>query len=273
MDYPNYLRGKTMQNLNQADLDCSVLPVCSDKPKDLRKILLVGNSFMFYNCGVTGMMNGFAKDKKVPLVLTMVGIGGASLYWHDVKSYLRPNGLRSYAIAGDGSNKLEFIDYPDGKIFDAVVLEDSSQGPIHPELKVIFRETATRQCEEIRATGARPFIMMTWAYKDKPEMTRKLADATIEVANANNASVIPCGLAYARSLRDNPGINLIRSDNRHPTVAGTYLEAAVFFASLTGVSPCDSNFLGRYDDLVVSASEATKLQKTAWQTVSEFNGW
>lgn len=70
---------------------------------------------------------------------------------------------------------------------------------------------------------------MTWAYKDKPEMTRLLADATIEVANENSASVIPCGLAFERSQRDFPEIELIRSDNRHPTVAGTYLEAAGIF--------------------------------------------
>lgn len=38
-------------------------PVNKEKPAHLRNILLVGNSFMFYNCGVTGMMNGFAQSK------------------------------------------------------------------------------------------------------------------------------------------------------------------------------------------------------------------
>lgn len=249
------------------------VPQCVAKPENIKNILLVGNSFMFYNCGVTGMMNGFAKDKQVPMVLTMVGIGGASLYWHDVKSYLRPNGLRSYTIANDRTNRVEFIKYPDGKIFDAVVLEDSSQGPIHPELKELFRNAAAKHCSDIRSAGARPFFMMTWGYKDKAGMTRQLAEATIEVANENNASVIPCGLSFERVHSDYPGIELIRSDNRHPTVAGTYLEAAVFFASLTGISPRDSKFLGRYDDLQVTASDAEKLQKAAWDTVREFNGW
>jgi hypothetical protein len=247
--------------------------LCTDKPFGLKNILFVGNSLMFYNCGVTGMISGFAKEKGIPLVLTMVGIGGASLYWHDVKSYLRPNGLRSYSIADDGTNKVTFIKYPNGKIFDAVVLEDSSQGPIHPELNKLFNESAKKHCKDIRDSGARPYFMLTWAYKNKPDMTRRLAEATIQTANANNASVIPCGLAFERSLRDFPEIELIRSDNRHPTVAGTYLEAAVFFSSLTGISPSLSSFCGRYDDLVIPKSEAEKLQKVAWKTVKEFNHW
>lgn len=115
--------------------------------------------------------------------------------------------------------------------------------------------------------------MMTWAYKDKPEMTRLLADATIEVANENSASVIPCGLAFERSQRDFPEIELIRSDNRHPTVAGTYLEAAVFFAPLTGIAPTDCDFYGRFDDLVVTPETGKKLQQAAWGTVNEFNNW
>lgn len=262
-----------MEKLQGKSLDCSFLPLNREKPKDLKKILLVGNSFMFYNCGVTGMMNGFAKAKQIPMLLTMVGIGGASLYWHDVKSYLRPNGIRSYSIADDGSNKVTFIDYPNGKIFDAVVLEDSSQGPIHPGLKELFKSSVAKHCADVRASGARPFVMMTWAYKNKPEMTRQLADATIEVADANNVSVIPVGLAFERALQDHPTIELVRSDNRHPTVAGTYLEAAVLFASLSSVSPYESDFFGRYDDLVLSETVAHNLQKVAWETVSEFNGW
>ena len=171
-------------------------PLMTDKPVGIKNVLLVGNSFMFYNCGVNGMINGFAKAKHRDLVITLVGIGGASLYWHDVKSYLRPNALRSYKIASDGTNKVTFLDYPDGKIFDAVVLEDSSQGPIHSELKELFRESARKHCQAIREAGARPFFMMTWAYKDKPEMTSLLADATIEVANENSASVIPVSYTH-----------------------------------------------------------------------------
>ncbi|WP_417149164.1 hypothetical protein [Parasutterella excrementihominis] len=51
----------------------------TDKPVGIKNVLLVGNSFMFYNCGVNGMINGFAKAKHRDLVITLVGIGGASI--------------------------------------------------------------------------------------------------------------------------------------------------------------------------------------------------
>jgi hypothetical protein len=248
-------------------------PAVTEKPQGLKNILLVGNSFLFYNCGVHSFITAFAKEKGIPMVMTLVGIGGASLYWHDVESYLRPNGIRSYSITSDGTNKVEFIDYPDGKIFDAVVLEDSSQGPIHPGLRHLFEEAAEKHVKAVRKHGAEPFFMLTWAYKDKPEMLGALAEATIRVANANGARVIPCGFAFAVAQKRHPEISLIRSDNRHPTVAGTYLTAAVFFAALTGVSPVGCSFRGRFDDLLVSEEAARQLQEAAWDTVSAFNGW
>ena len=31
-------------------------PLMTDKPVGIKNVLLVGNSFMFYNCGVNGMI-------------------------------------------------------------------------------------------------------------------------------------------------------------------------------------------------------------------------
>lgn len=253
--------------------DYSVKPVCSECSGQIKNILFVGNSFFFYNCGVNNFVAGLAKSKGIKAVMTLVGIGGASLYWHDVKSYLRPNGLRSYTIASDGTNKLEFINYPGGKIFDAVVLCDSSQGPIHPELSKVFSEAAAKACADVKAHGAQPLLYMTWAYRGRPEMTAQLADAITLEANRNQVPVSPSGLAFARSLALRPELELIRSDNRHPTVAGTYLQACVLFGSFWKQSAEGSDFLGRFEDMSVSPEEAKYLQAVAWETLCEYNGW
>ena len=239
--------------------------------ENIRRVLLVGNSLMFYNCGVSSMLAGLAKAKGRKFEVTMVGIGGAGLYWHDVKAYLRPNGLRSYRI--NEKNEFEFIDYPDGKIFDAVVMVDSTQGPIHPDLKKYFVEYAARHCADIRATGAEPVLMVSWGYGDRPGMTRLLADSIITTANDNHCRVTPCGIAFERAKRARPDLKLIRSDNRPPTVAGTYLEAAVFYATLSGESPEGADYCGRFDDLVISTEDAQFLQTIAWETVRDLSGW
>lgn len=251
-------------------VDYTVCPTVKRAAQPTSKVLLVGNSLMFYNCGVNGMLSGLSKSCGNPLEVTMVGIGGAGLYWHDVKSYLRPNGLRSYRI--NENNVFEFIDYPDGKIFDAVIMVDSTQGPIHPQLRALFEQFAERHCKDVRASGAEPLLMISWGYADKPGMTKALADSIIETANRNNCRAVPCGIAFERAKRARPELELIRTDRRHPTPAGSLLEAAVFYTVLTGKSAIESGYRGRYEDMSVSEDGARFLYQTAWETVRDFYG-
>ena len=109
--------------------------------------------------------------------------------------------------------------------------------PIHSELKTVFTEYAKKDAEVVRARGTRPIFFMSWAYADKPEMTAQLAEAYTIAGNANNALVIPAGLAFARSVSKQPELNLYVADKRHPSLAGTYLAACVVFSALTGKSP------------------------------------
>ena len=37
-------------------------PLMTDKPVGIKNVLLVGNSFMFYNCGVNGMITVLQKQ-------------------------------------------------------------------------------------------------------------------------------------------------------------------------------------------------------------------
>lgn len=256
---------------NAADVEI-MKPAVTGLSNIPKSVLLVGNSFMYYNNGVNSWARQISKDIGEPISFTMATIGGAGLDWHLVKSYLRPNGLRSYSTTSDGSNKLIFHDYPDGKIFDAVILQDNSQGPIHPELSKLFAKYAAIHCKDIREVGSEPLIMMTWAYRDKPEMTEQLANATIAVANENRAMVVPVGLAFANARKGLPDLQLIVGDNRHPTPAGTYLEACVIVSTLTKKSTVGAKCTG-VGEAKISPEAAAYLQKVAWDTVRAFFGW
>ena len=148
-------------------------------------------------------------------------------------------------------------------------MQDNSQGPIHPELSKKFREYAKKHAETIRATGAQPLLMLTWAFTGRPEMTEQLARATIEVANDNGIMVVPVGLAFAEALRERPDLSLIIADNRHPSVAGTYLEACVLYATLLNRSPVGIPWYG-LGELTLSETDARYLQEVAWHTVHHF---
>ena len=113
--------------------------------------------------------------------------------------------------------------------------------------------------------AAKPVFFMSWAYADKPEMTAQLAEAYTVAGNANNALVIPAGLAFARAVSKQPELNLYVPDKRHPSLAGTYLATCVVFAALTGRSPVGNPYTAGID-----APTATFLQTVAWETVQEY---
>lgn len=234
-----------------------------------RSILYVGNSFMYYNNSLHGHVGQLARGvpqgerPRAAHRATSVTISGSGMDWHDVASYLRPDGVGRYSFVGD--NEIRFN--PPGRQFDAVMLMDCSQCPVHPRLRPIFFDHARRHSETVRANGAEPMFLMTWAYQDKPDMTRGLADAYVEAGRANRAHVIPAGLAFARSIERRPDVNLYVPDKRHPSLAGTYLVACTVLASVYGVSPVGNTYTAGLDPAV-----ARHLQEAAWQTATSFHG-
>jgi uncharacterized protein DUF4886 len=229
--------------------------------------MFIGNSFFYYNNGLPGHLTLLEKaadpEHGRDYRATMVTIGGSGFDWHDVESYFRPDAIGRYSF--DEHNNVVFN--KPGKQFDAAVMMDCSQCPIHPTLKPIFTEYAKKNSDIVRAHGATPVFFMSWAYADKPEMTAQLAEAYTVAGNANNALVIPAGLAFARALAKQPELNLYVADKRHPSLAGTYLATCVVFAALTGRSPVGNSYLAGLDE-----PTAHLLQQVAWDTVQDYYG-
>jgi len=113
----------------------------------------------------------------------------------------------------------------------------------------------------------RPVFFMSWAYKDKPEMIGPLSEAYTTEANANDALVIPAGLAFAKAISRRPELELYQLDKRHPTLAGSYLAACTGFATLTGKS-----VVGNTYDAGLDRETAAFLQAVAMDTVKEYFG-
>jgi hypothetical protein len=227
--------------------------------------IFIGNSFFYYNNGMPGHVSQLEKaddpDHKQDYRATMVTIGGSGFDWHDVESYFRPNAVGSYSF--DDNNNIVFNKLD--RLFDVAVMMDCSQCPIHPRLKGVFTDFAKKDSDIVRAHGARPVFFMSWAYADKPEMTAQLAEAYTIAGNANNALVIPAGLAFARAIGKQPELNLYVADKRHPSLAGTYLAACTVFAALTGRSPVGNPYLAGIDE-----PTARFLQTVAWETVQDY---
>ncbi len=225
--------------------------------------LWVGNSFFYYNNSMHSHVGSLAQAANPPDTYRAVSvtISGSGMDWHDMESYFRPNGIGKYSFVGDN----EIVFNKPGKQFDAVIMMDCSQCPIHPQLKSVFHEYAKKQSEIVVKNGARPILFMSWAYKDKPQMTTQLAEQYTIAGNANDALVIPAGLAFAKAIAKRPDVELYQADKRHPSLAGTYLAACTTYAAIYKKSPVGNTYMAG-----INAELATFLQSTAWETVQEY---
>jgi hypothetical protein len=232
-------------------------------PAEIKTLLWVGNSFFYYNNSMHG---------HVGRLLTAAGgsgyratsatISGSGLNWHDVEAHFKPGGVASYSFVGDNEVRFNTFDKP----FDAVMMMDCSQCPIHPKLQPLFFESAKKNSEIVRAHGAEPIFFMSWAYQDKPEMTQQLAAEYLKAGRANHALVVPAGLAFAESIRRRPELNLYVADKRHPSLAGTYLAACTVLASVYRQNPVGNRYTAG-----LPADVALHLQTVAWETAQDFH--
>ena len=231
-----------------------------------KSILFVGNSFFYYNNSMHSQVLGLARAadaaNKDAYRYSSVTISGSGFDWHDVDSYFKNIG--KYSFVGD--NEIVFNKFKNP--FDAAILNDCSQCPIHPKLKATFHQYAKKHSDTVRKHGAQPVFFMTWAYKDKPEMTEQLAEEYTIAGNKNKVLVIPAGLAFAKAISKRPELEFYKPDKRHPSALGTYLAACTIYASIYGTSPAGLS----YKAPGIDEAMATFLQNVAWETVQEYYG-
>lgn len=222
-----------------------------------QKILFVGNSFSYFNNGihnhVANLLRGsgeWTRGKNKFRLLTLSG-GKFKEHVHFLGSFLKKS-----------TDK-----------WDLVILQEYSNGPLQPENKSHFLSSTYILVKTVSDNGSKAALFMTWAYGNKPSMTKGLEYAYNLAGEKSKVPVVPVGLAFANAKAAYPEINLYSADVRgvkagkiaysktlkHPSLAGTYLAACVFYASLYGHSPVDNPYTAG-----LPKETATKLQNIAW---------
>ena len=242
------------------------LDIKTPKSEKISSLMLVGNSFFYYNNSLHNHLGDLIKND--PNVTSMkrrsITINGSDLPWHDIESYLSNEHIGSFRIDTNNNNK--YVPSSNTKI-DAVIFMGCSLCPIHPDTKDTFQVYVQKYSEIIRDKNAEPMLFMSWPYKNKPEMINSLRNVFINTANKNNLLLIPAGEAFYRFNLSYPEIDLYTKDLRHPSKEGTYLAAAVVFASLYGKATAGNPGIMGLDPEV-----ALKIQMSVDKTVSEFMG-
>lgn len=156
------------------------------------RILFIGNSFTMINGGLDKQLKGLAPSTET----VCIAAGGYTLekHWTD----------------GNAARMIR-----EGK-WDYVVLQEQSQIPVINQKK--FYDYARKFDEEIRRSGAKTILLMTWERPDSRKIgvtTENLAASYLAVGKELDVKVAPAGLSFARSIRGKPElVCIIRTDIR-----------------------------------------------------------
>ena len=235
----------------------------SDNVKNISSIMLIGNSFFYYNNSLhnhLGDLYDADPDLDTPRRRSIT-INGSSLSWHDIESYLSNEEIGSFKIDSD-TNTYEPYEEKD---IDVVIMMDCSLCPINDERKESFYKYVKKHSQTIRSKGIEPILFMSWPYKNKPEMQQQLEKEFFKASKLNNLRMVPAGPAFLFVNKNFSNINLYTEDLRHPSKEGTYLAALMVFTTLSKKSPVGNSYSMGLDPKV-----ARTLQEVAWDIHKKF---
>ena len=215
------------------------------QPSPSPRILFIGNSLTFWNDGLWVHLERMAGRATPPVAVTT----GRSVF---------PG-----AFFKSLWERREPRDAIRTRRYDVVVLQEDL-----PETRVEdFREHARRFVAEVRQAGARPILLMAWAYPRLGWITMaEIAQAHREVAVELKVDVAPVGLAWERARQQRSSINLYAPDREHPSMHGTYLTTAVVYATIFGKDPAPLAYVPGG----ITTDDAAFLRRIAWESVQAF---
>lgn len=193
--------------LTQCSFDAGKKVVSRSIKSPLERILFVGNSYTYRNKGVDQHVAELTK-----------AVGDSSFYY--TRAAKGKYHLYSHWEDSDTKEKC------DGKIWDKVVLQEYSSGPIREPKE--FMEYGKKWAKHVRSINPKVelFLYATWGYRGTKGMTDSLYNRYKELGDHVGATVVPVGLMW-QSIGDK--INLYDGDGAHPNRKGTFITACLFY--------------------------------------------
>ncbi|HUP88341.1 MAG TPA: hypothetical protein VM100_03280 [Longimicrobiales bacterium] len=142
--------------------------------------------------------------------------------------------------------------------WDYVVLQEWVWGPTRDPNG--FENYARMFDTEIKAQGGKTVLVVPWAPNFMPDSQTVITNAVKRVASLIGARVAAAGPAWMSALQQKPSLLLYYQDGAHPDVLGSYLTAAVVYATIFRESPESS----------AGSVDQQRLRKVAWAVEQQF---
>ena len=166
-----------------------------------KRILFVGNSYLYYNDSVHNhverMLIEHYEDQAI--ITKSATIGGSRLHNHNIGHLLDYNNLQ--------------LD----RQIDLLIMQGGSKEVTTLELRSKFSKTAIDYSRKAQKLGVKTALYMTHAYLDndpryEPNLIKKIKLAYYDAGKKSKSAVIPVGTAYEMAYKERPDIKLHHPD-------------------------------------------------------------
>ncbi len=226
-----------------------------------KKVLFIGNSYTYVN--------------NLPQVLADMALSMGDTVIYDSSA---PGGYSFQNHLGNATTLAKIK----SQAWDIVVLQAQSQEPsFHPsQVMSGTYPYAERLVDSVRKyiPCANILFYMTWGRQNGDAsncanyppictyagMQARLRESYIMFKDSFITGVAPVGVAWKKIRASNPTINLYDPDESHPSIAGTYLAASVFYSSVFLKTSNTSTYTAG-----INAMDAAAMRSTASSTVMD----
>ena len=231
-----------------------------EQPSPATRVAFLGNSFLYFN-DCPRLLEAISGGAVSSSSCTR---GGATLQrltqqGGDPSDFAcSPNAARADGTLDAGETTVADAIRGRGGLADFVILQDHSQAPARPAKRARSAETLKQTLGPmISASGARPVLVATWAYRAPTKGSDDLGDTTtFTAALAAGVSqysewlaptlpaervplIAPVGSAFLSVQNERPALwrELFDPDDFHPSPHGSYLQACVLHCVIFGAPP------------------------------------
>ncbi|MEI6122442.1 MAG: DUF4886 domain-containing protein [Bacteroidota bacterium] len=197
-------------------------------------VLFIGNSYTYVN-DLPGLITQLALSKGDTLVHDENTMGGSTLQVH--------------------STNATTLGKINAKPWDFVVLQEQSQLPAFPPSQVAtevypYADSLNKYIKK-NDSCTQTIFFMTWGRKNGDAsncasyppictyegMQASIRSTYLQMSQTLHAAVAPVGVAWKKVRNEGDSIELYNADESHPSLAGSYLAACTFYASMFHKSP------------------------------------
>lgn len=227
-----------------------ILSVLILKAQDTKNVLFIGNSYTYYN--------------NLPEIIEQLALSNGDTFTFE------QNTPGFYMLIQHAENT-KSIDLINKGNWDHVVLQEFSTLAAYTYLD--FYDGADQLLQLINPESTcinKAIFYMTWGrensttypYSEHQQLT---TEAYNTMSTSFETEVSPVGAAWKKVRDDNDPIDLYDPDGSHPSYAGSYLAACVFYATIFDKTPIGLSFKGS-----LSNEDANYLQQKAFEAYTEY---